>query len=99
MLKHGLKSWKVTIYFLGDLDHPSLGRIACQKLGVVAKVDEIASPGTTAGNTKRTHPKVFTVLGCMPGEYEINLCEGVTLFNLTTPRRIPLPLLSKLQAQ
>ncbi|XP_015747165.1 PREDICTED: uncharacterized protein K02A2.6-like [Acropora digitifera] len=98
MLKYGPKSWKATIYVLDDLDRPLLGRIACQKLGVVAKVDEIASPERSPGHMKRTHPKVFTGLGCMPGEYEIKLRERVTPFNLTTPRRIPIPLLPKVQA-
>ena len=40
MLKYGPKSWKATIYVLEDLDRSLLGRIACQKLGVIAKVDE-----------------------------------------------------------
>ena len=99
MLKYRPKSWKATIYVLDDLDRPLLGGIACQKLGVVAKVDEIASPERSPGHMKRTQPKVFTGLGCMPGEYEIKLCEGVTPFILTTPRRIPVPLLSKVQAE
>ena len=99
MLKYGPKSWKATIYVLDDLDSPLLGRIAYQKLGVVAKVDEIASPERSPGHMKRTHPNVFTGLGCMPGEYEIKLREGVTPFNLTTPRRIPRPLLPKIQAE
>ena len=47
MLKYGPKSWKATIYVLEDLDRSLLGRIACQKLGVIAKVDEIASPERT----------------------------------------------------
>ena len=34
----------------------------------------------------------------MPREYEIKLREGVTPFNLTTPRRIPIPLLPRVQA-
>ena len=34
----------------------------------------------------------------MPGEHNIKLCEGVTPFNLTTPRRIPISLLPKVQA-
>ncbi|KAK2564410.1 hypothetical protein P5673_011839 [Acropora cervicornis] len=38
MLKYGQKSWKATVYVLDDLDRPLLGRIVCQKLGVVAKV-------------------------------------------------------------
>ena len=39
MLKYGPKYWKATIYVLNDLDRPVLARIACQKLGVVAKVE------------------------------------------------------------
>ena len=35
----------------------------------------------------------------MPREYEIKLREGVTPFNLTTPRRIPIPLLPRVQAE
>ena len=31
----------------------------------------------------------------MPGKYEIKLREGVTTFNLATPRRIPIPLLPR----
>ena len=61
----------------GDLDRPLLKNIACQKLGV-AKVDEIASGVRTPGHMKRTNPKVFTGVSCMPGEYEIKLREGVT---------------------
>ena len=50
MLKYGPKSWKATIYVLEDLDCSLLGRIAYQKLGVLAKVDEIASPERTHGH-------------------------------------------------
>ena len=35
----------------------------------------------------------------MSREYEIKLREGVTPFNLTTPHRIPIPLLPKVQAE
>ena len=73
----------------GDLDRPPLKRIACHRPGVLAKVDEIASPERTPGHIKKTHQKVFTGLGCMAGEYEIKLREGVTPFNLATSRRIP----------
>ena len=48
---------------------------------------------------KRSHPKVFTGLGCMPGEYDIKLREGVTPFNLTTPRRIPILLLARVETE
>ena len=38
MLKYGPKSWKATIYALDDLNRPVLARVACQRLGVVVKV-------------------------------------------------------------
>ena len=44
MLKYGPKFWKATIYALDDLERSVLARVACQKLGVVVKVDEIALP-------------------------------------------------------
>ena len=99
MLKYGPKTWKTTIYALDDLNGPLLGRIACQKLGVVAKVDGIASPERTPGHMRRTHPKLFTGLGCMPGEYEIKLREGVTPLYLATPRRNPIALLPRVREE
>ena len=66
MLKYGPRSLKATIYALNDLDHPVLARVACQKLEVVVKVDEIASPKKSPGNMKRTDPEVFAGQGCMP---------------------------------
>ena len=99
MLKYGPKSWKATIYALDNLDRPVLARVACQKLGVVVKVDEKASPERYPGHMKRTHPEVFARLGCMPEKYEIKLREGVTPFNLITPRRIPIPLLPRVLAE
>ena len=86
MLKYGPKSWKATIYALDDLHLPVLARIACQKLEVIVKVDEIASPERSPVYMKRTHPEVFAGQGCIPEEYEIKLPEG---------SRIPTPLLPR----
>ena len=63
------------------------------------KIDEKASPERYPGHMKRTHPEVFARLGCMPEKYEIKLREGVTPFNLITPRRIPIPLLPRVLAE
>ena len=90
---------RTTIYAPDDLNGPLLGGRACQKLRVVVKVDGIASPERTTGHMKRIHQKVFTALGCMPGEYENKLREGVTPFNLATSRRIPIPLLPKVREE
>ena len=90
MLKYGLKSWKATINALDYLDLPVLASAACQKLEVVVKVDEIASPERSPGHMKRTHPEVFAEQGCMPEEYDIKLREG---------SRIPIPLLPRVLAE
>ena len=89
MIKYGPKSWKATIYALDDLDRPVLARVACQKLEVVVKVDEIASPERSPGHMKRTHQEVFVGQGCMSEEYEIKLREG---------SRIPIPLVLRVLA-
>ena len=68
MLKYDKKSWKEKIYLLDDLDRPLLGRTACHKLGVITKIDEILSPEKTSRYMKRTYPKLFEDLGCIPGE-------------------------------
>ena len=69
---------------------PLLARVACQKLKVVVKVDEIAPPERSPGHMKRRHPEVFAGEGCLPEEYEIKLREG---------SRIPIPLLRRALAE
>ena len=73
-----------------DLNRPVLAWVACHKLEVVVKVDEIASPERSPGHMKRTHSEVFAGQGCMPDEYEIKLREG---------SRIPIPLLPRVLAE
>ena len=68
LLKYDKKSWKEKIYLLDDLDRPLLGRTACHKLGIITKIDEILSPEKTPRYMKRTYPKLFEGLGCIPGE-------------------------------
>ena len=57
MLKYWPNTWKTTFYALDDLNGPLLGRIACQKLGVAPKVDEIASPERTPWSHEEDTPK------------------------------------------
>ena len=99
LLKHENKSSKETIYVLDDLDCPLLGRSACHKLGAIKKIDEVLLKERNPSHMKKTHPKLFKGLGCIPGEYEIKLTEGAKPFNLTTPCRIPIPLLPEVKAK
>jgi len=42
---------------------------------------------------------LFQGLGKLEGEHTIHLKEGVTPFCLTTPRRVPLPLMKKVKEE
>lgn len=42
-------------------------------------------------------PRVL--LGCIDGEYEIKMTPSLELFNQTTPRRVPIPLLPKVKEE
>ena len=99
LLEHEDKSSKETIYVLDDLNRPLLGGSACHKLGVIKKTNEVLLRERNPSHMKKTYPKLFKGLGCIPGEFEIQLTEGAKPFNLTTPRRIPILLLPKVKAE
>ena len=47
----------------------------------------------------KQYPMLFQGLGKLEGEYTIRLKDGVTQFCLTTPRRVPLPLVKKVRLE
>ena len=85
------KSYEEEIYVIEDLERPLLSRHACDALRVIAKVAEIRSAGDHKQQYVQKHPRLFKGLGCLEGEYTITTDEDVQPFNLTTPRRIPIP--------
>ena len=87
------------IYILDDLDRPLFNRNACHKLGIIKKIDEVRSPESNPDYVKKSHPKLFKGLGCIPGEYNSELKDDATPYNLTTPRRIPIPLLERVETE
>lgn len=48
---------------------------------------------------KANHPRLFKRLGELKGEFKIKLKPDSTPFALTTPRRVALPLMSKVKAE
>ncbi|PFX25529.1 Transposon Tf2-9 polyprotein [Stylophora pistillata] len=50
-------------------------------------------------NIVKQYPMLFQGLGKLEGEYTIRLKDGVTLFCLTTPRQVPLPLVKKVRLE
>ncbi|XP_028514411.1 uncharacterized protein K02A2.6 [Exaiptasia diaphana] len=91
------KTTKGEIYVIKDLETPLLSRAASTALGGIARVEAVST--TDASDVKQQFPKLFTGMGCMDGEYEIKLKPDVKPFNLTTPRRIAIPLRDRIQAE
>ena len=97
LLMHRGKSCVEEIYVIDNLEQPLLSRPACCALGIIAKVEEVAS--SNGDRYRKKHPNLFQGLGCMSGEYDIKLDPNVKPFNVTTPRRVPIPMLPKVEAE
>ena len=90
------KSCVEDVYVVENLETPLLGRSACLALETMAKVAAVTQ---TAEGIKQRFPKLFSGLGCMDGEYEIKLTSSYEPFNQATPRRVPIPLLPKVNGE
>ncbi|XDV25073.1 hypothetical protein PO909_029054 [Leuciscus waleckii] len=66
-------------------------------LGLVARVDTVALDSVE--RVKEQFPALFKGLGKMEGEYKIELKADGKPFSISTPRRIPLPLMSKVKKE
>ena len=84
------------IYVEKDLHMPLLGLPAITSLNLVTKICGIQLDKDTVVSK---FPELFTGLGKLQGEYDIKLSDNAVPFALTTPRRIPLPLMTPVKEQ
>lgn len=91
------KSTTQEVYVVPGLKFSLLGRPAIQALGLVARVDTVALDSVK--RVKERFPKLFKGLGKMEGEYKIELKADAKPFSISTPHRIPLPLMSKVKEE
>ncbi|XP_048236436.1 uncharacterized protein LOC125371759 [Haliotis rufescens] len=82
------------IYVARGLTRSLLGRPAIQALNLVSRIDSVVGD-----KWKDMFPKLFTGLGKMEGEYTIKLKEDAKPFSISTPRRVPLPLMKKVKQE
>ena len=82
------------IYVVQDLKRPSLGRDAAEKLNLVNRVDTDSSDDYKT-KMASNHPQLFTGLGQMKETYTITLKEDAKPFEISVPRKVPLPLYQK----
>ena len=82
------------IYVVRNLRRALLGKPAIEALNVVALVEPIRQ-----SDVIKQFPQVFKGLGKLEGSYTIKLKENAVPFALTTPRRVPIPLLPKVKEE
>ena len=66
-------------------------------MGIIKKIDEVRSLESNPDYVKKSHPKLFRGLGCIPGEYNIELKDAATPYNLTNSS--PIPLLERVETE
>lgn len=96
------------IYVVRGLGQSLLDGDICEKLGVVKRVNAVTEKKTVPGiSTLRTqmsfdprveYPELFKGLGRVKISYTIRLRPDANPYALTTPRRIPIPLLGEIKS-
>ena len=82
------------IYVVRNLSRPLLGRPAIQALKVAVLIEPVQ-----VDSVVEEFPELFKGLGKLKDSYKIKLQDGVTPFALSTPRRVPIPLLPKVKKE
>lgn len=82
------------IYVVRNLRRALLDKPAIEALNVVALVESIHKESVV-----KQFPRVFKGLGRLKDSYKIEVKEDATPFALTTPRRVPIPLLPKVREE
>ena len=78
-----------------------VGRPAIDALNLVQKVDTIHCDDSSKieQEVKKMYPYLFKGLGELEGEFSINLTPGSAPYAITTPRRVALPLMPKVNEE
>ena len=95
LLRYGDYNSTQPIYVVEGLRKSLLGRPAIDALNILKRIHLIS----TDLDVKRDFPKLFTGLGLFPGEYRIRLKEGADPVALSSPRRVPIPLMPAVKAE
>ena len=82
------------IYIVKGLERQLRSQQASQNLNLINKIDALSCQEYKSKIVNQ-YPDLFKGLEEIPGEYEIKLIENPSFFALTTPRKVPLPFLSK----
>ena len=87
---------KQEVYVVKGLDLALVGLPAIETLSLITKVHTISTSKETIPSK---FPKLFSGLGCLTEEYNIQLNKDAVPYALTTPRRVPLPLMEPVKKE
>ncbi|GBN35924.1 hypothetical protein AVEN_54311-1 [Araneus ventricosus] len=85
------------IYVISNLQTCLVGKPALFSLGLGPNLNSICQ--ISAADPKAKFPELFKGLGVMKGCYSIKLKPGAIPFAITSPRRVPIPLLKQTKAE
>lgn len=84
------------VFVVRDLATPLLGYPAIVRLNMIPQLNSIEDAET---HFRSAYQEVFSGLGQLKGEYKIKLKESAQPFALSVPRRVALPLRSKVKEE
>ncbi|GBO26978.1 hypothetical protein AVEN_29996-1 [Araneus ventricosus] len=91
------KSCTEEIYVISNLQTCLLSKPALFSLGLGPNLNSICQ--ISVADPKAKFPELFKGLGVMKGCYSIKLKPGAIPFAITSPRRVPIPLLKQTKAE
>lgn len=96
-LHYGDYIQNANIFVVKGLRQNLLGRIECVGLNLVMRCSQVSVQSTVRPFME--FPGLFNCLGVMKTPYHIRLRDNAKPFCLSQPRRVPLPLMSKLKSK
>ena len=93
------KSTLQPIFIIKGLRNNLLGLPAIEALSVVARLETTAAGSCDRASVMEKYPSLFTGLGNMGEEYEIQLKPSAKPYSIFTPRNVPLPLRDKVREE
>ena len=99
-LRHNDRETQDDVFVIKGLRQPLVGRPAITSLNLLLRVEPVSkNSGLNKETVIKQFPKLFRELGTLKGAYQIKLIPNAVPFVLTTPCRVPIPLLPKFKAE